>query len=82
MDTLKANLAANCVPEAIREMGVGQYEVFLKLRRAPHLFGCYLSADRPGCYCLGVQAAEQGTWVFGPCPPGILAKQNMPLWAG
>jgi len=34
MDTLKANLAANCVPEAIREMGVGQYELFLKLRRA------------------------------------------------
>jgi hypothetical protein len=34
MDTLKANLAANCVPEAIREMDVGQYEAFLKLRRA------------------------------------------------
>lgn len=31
--TLKANLAANCVPESIVDMGVDQFEDFLKQRR-------------------------------------------------
>jgi len=32
-DTLKANLAANCVPEAIMDMDVEQFDEFLKRRR-------------------------------------------------
>lgn len=32
-DTLKANLAANCVPESIVDMGVEQFDEFLKRRR-------------------------------------------------
>jgi hypothetical protein len=32
-DTLKANLAANCVPESIMDMDVAQFDEFLKQRR-------------------------------------------------
>jgi hypothetical protein len=32
-DTLKANLAANCVPESIMDMDVAQFDEFLKRRR-------------------------------------------------
>ena len=32
-DTLKANLAANCVPESIMDMDVGQFDDFLSQRR-------------------------------------------------
>jgi hypothetical protein len=33
MGTLKANLAANCVPEEIMDMGVEQFDDYLKRRR-------------------------------------------------
>lgn len=33
MDTLRTNLAANCVPESIAQMDVEQFDNFLKLRR-------------------------------------------------